>query len=337
MKKYIPDYYKEFQCIAGKCKDNCCIGWDIMIDEESYEKYKTVKTPFKARLDQGICHGEEPQFHLDDQKRCAFLNDQNLCDIYIELGEEALCEICTQHPRFHNEYGHILQSGLGIACEEAARLILEEADFHLEEVDINTKEVEFDEWAEELMQIEIRLLNLVNKKDVSINERIDKVYDLAAAYQEQLNITGELSKDLLKKEISSNHILETMQQKDYLKGWFDFYENLDYMDKDFYEIVKKSKECISDVILQSKENASYIERLISYFIYRHFIKSYEDDNFLGKIKFAILSCLMIECMNEYCRKYQLTFDSIDIAKMYSKEIEYSEENMDEIYEELLFD
>lgn len=335
MKKYIPDYYKEFQCIAGECKDNCCIGWDIMIDEESYKEYQAVKTPFKARLDQGICHGEEPHFRLDAKKRCAFLNDQNLCDIYMELGEDALCEICTQHPRFHNEYGHILQSGLGIACEEAARLILEEADFHLEEV--CSKEGDFDEWAEELMQIEIRLLNLLNKKELLIDERINQVYDLTAAYQEQFNLTGELSRDLIKKEIPSNHILKKMQQKEYLKDWFDFYENLDYMDEDFYEIVKKSKESVSDVILQSDENVSYIERLISYFIYRHFIKSYEDDNFLGKIKFAILSCLMIECMNAYCKKQKLTFDRIDIAKMYSKEIEYSEENMDEIYEELLFE
>lgn len=335
MKKYIPDYYKEFQCIAGKCKDNCCIGWDIMIDEQSYKKYQAVKTPFKERLDQGICHGEEPQFRLDDQKRCAFLNDQNLCDIYIELGEDALCEICTQHPKFHNEYGHILQSGLGIACEEAARLILEESDLHLEEV--CSKEGDFDEWAEELMQIEIKLLNLLNKKEIPIDERIDQVYDLTQAYQEQFNLTGELSRNLIKKEIPSNHILRKMQQKEYLKDWFDFYETLDYMDKEFYEIVKKSKESVSDVTLQSGENASYIEHLISYFIYRHFIKSYEDDNFLGKIKFAILSCLMIECMNVYCRKHKLAFDRINIAKMYSKEIEYSEENMNEIHEELLFD
>ena len=54
-----------------------------------------------------------------------FLNQKNLCDIYIELGEDALCEICTQHPRFHNEYGNIRQTGLGMACEEATRLMFE--------------------------------------------------------------------------------------------------------------------------------------------------------------------------------------------------------------------
>ena len=50
MKQYIPSYYRNFQCIAQKCKDNCCIGWDIMIDRQSYEQYQKVATPFKKRL-----------------------------------------------------------------------------------------------------------------------------------------------------------------------------------------------------------------------------------------------------------------------------------------------
>ena len=35
MKLRVPDYYDEFQCIADKCSDNCCIGgWEIDIDED---------------------------------------------------------------------------------------------------------------------------------------------------------------------------------------------------------------------------------------------------------------------------------------------------------------
>ena len=50
MKEYIPDYYKDFQCIADKCKDSCCIGWEIMIDSKSYKKYQNVKGEFRDRL-----------------------------------------------------------------------------------------------------------------------------------------------------------------------------------------------------------------------------------------------------------------------------------------------
>jgi len=104
MKQYIPSYYRNFQCIAQKCKDNCCIGWDIMIDQQSYEQYQKVVTPFKKRLNEGIIQEEEPKFYMNEDGRCAFLNENNLCDIYIQLGEEALCDICTEHPRFHNAY-----------------------------------------------------------------------------------------------------------------------------------------------------------------------------------------------------------------------------------------
>ena len=27
----VPDYFSEFSCIAGDCKDSCCLGWEIDI------------------------------------------------------------------------------------------------------------------------------------------------------------------------------------------------------------------------------------------------------------------------------------------------------------------
>jgi len=46
---------------------------------------------------------------------------------------------------------------------------------------------------------------------------------------------------------------------------------------------------------------------------------------------------MIEIVAKYCKVYDSSFELLDIAKMYSKEIEYSEENIEAIFEELLFD
>ena len=49
--RYIkPDYYDKFQCVADKCPDTCCAGWQIMIDEESLERYGAVKGDFGKRL-----------------------------------------------------------------------------------------------------------------------------------------------------------------------------------------------------------------------------------------------------------------------------------------------
>ena len=125
MKTFVPNYYKDFNCIANKCKHNCCIGWEIDIDEETLFKYENYKGKFSKKLMQGIEHNDDCAiFHLDGKGRCAFLNENNLCDIILNLGENSLCQICSDHPRFRNYYSDRIEMGLGLCCEEAGRIIL---------------------------------------------------------------------------------------------------------------------------------------------------------------------------------------------------------------------
>jgi len=42
MKEIFPNYYDKFTCIAGACKHNCCIGWEIDIDESTMELYESM-------------------------------------------------------------------------------------------------------------------------------------------------------------------------------------------------------------------------------------------------------------------------------------------------------
>ena len=30
-----PTFYRDFKCIANRCTDSCCIGWEIDIDEDN--------------------------------------------------------------------------------------------------------------------------------------------------------------------------------------------------------------------------------------------------------------------------------------------------------------
>ena len=55
MKLYVPDYYGKFKCIAEKCKHNCCIGWEIDIDSQSLEKYKSIGGTLGKRFAENIC------------------------------------------------------------------------------------------------------------------------------------------------------------------------------------------------------------------------------------------------------------------------------------------
>ena len=56
----VPSYYKTFQCIADKCEHSCCIGWEIDIDEDSYDYYMGIEGAFGERLkEQTVTEDEE--------------------------------------------------------------------------------------------------------------------------------------------------------------------------------------------------------------------------------------------------------------------------------------
>ena len=109
MQYTIPDYYKEFTCIADKCEDTCCAGWKIVIDKKSLNKYKHVKGKFWFTMLKSV-DWIRGIFRQDKEKRCAFLNDCNLCEIYANLGEKSLCKTCRLYPRHVEEFEDVLWS-----------------------------------------------------------------------------------------------------------------------------------------------------------------------------------------------------------------------------------
>ena len=44
---FIPKYMADFKCIGSECVDTCCAGWDINIDENTFEKYVNSKGELK--------------------------------------------------------------------------------------------------------------------------------------------------------------------------------------------------------------------------------------------------------------------------------------------------
>ena len=64
----------------------------------SEDKNKFLEDFCKQRLRRSI-NWKEGTFKQDKNKRCAFLNDENLCDMYTALGEKSLCRTCKMYPR----------------------------------------------------------------------------------------------------------------------------------------------------------------------------------------------------------------------------------------------
>ena len=121
-----PNYYKEFSCIAGSCPDTCCAGWQIVIDNKTLKKYQHFKGPFHNRLHNDIDWKE----HIFRQynRRCAFLNEENLCDIYTEAGPKMLCDTCRNYPRHIEEFEVLREISLSLSCPEAARILLSQKE-----------------------------------------------------------------------------------------------------------------------------------------------------------------------------------------------------------------
>ena len=93
-----------------------------MIDEESLERYENEPGEFGKILRNSI-DWEEECFYQNN-RRCAFLNDENLCDLYNAWGPDALCDTCRMYPRHTEEYEGLRELSLSLSCPEAAKIIL---------------------------------------------------------------------------------------------------------------------------------------------------------------------------------------------------------------------
>ncbi|MCF0120712.1 MAG: hypothetical protein HUJ65_03655, partial [Oscillospiraceae bacterium] len=101
------------------CRHNCCMKWEIDVDEASLSRF--MADPDIARH---IDKTGTPHIRLDERGRCPFLTDNNLCSMVLKHGKDFLCLICRDHPRFISFWSDRAEFGLGIVCEEAGRIIL---------------------------------------------------------------------------------------------------------------------------------------------------------------------------------------------------------------------
>ena len=295
MKIYAPSYYKDFKCLANECKHNCCIGWEIDIDDATMERYLSIEGEMGAKFRDSIDTSETPHFRLLENERCPFLNNNNLCDIISTLGEDNLCQICSDHPRFKNFFCERTEVGLGLSCEAACELILNyKKDFTLVEIGETKDTPVFDSAELELFSIRQNMFNILNNKNLSLNVKIKEILNLCAV---------ELP------NIDSNF-------------WADEYLKLERLDNEwdiYLENLKNSNIDLSNYDFGKMESS--FKNLLCYFIFRHITEIFD---LKEKLLFCILSVYIIHAI------YSLKGNLNEIARMYSSEIEYSDVNTDRI-------
>ncbi len=297
MKEAVPNYYHKFKCIADKCKHNCCIGWEIDIDDDTLMLYENLDTPLGEKIRANIT-GDVPHFKLANGDRCPMLSENGLCEIIAEYGEDAICDICYLHPRFKNFYSDFTETGLGLACEEAARIVL----FETEKFSVKIpKDAEITEEEKEFFTKREKIFDILTDRSLSMYDRLSH---LAEEYGQKF----EYSLDMLLEK----------------------YKSLEILDKAWVAEIDKLKDAEFDCeIFKEDEYQTIFEQLAVYFIFRHLAGGIEDGNYEKRVKFALISCYFIGAL--FCCNMPVTQDKmIDIVRMYSSEIEYALENTEGI-------
>ena len=418
-----PDFYDHFLCIGDSCKDCCCIGWELDIDDDTFEYYKSVPGPFGDRLrgcmsaarkvspdapgDDSLFgdDGGSTMYRLKIDGRCPFLNSKNLCDIVLNLGPQALCQICSEYPRYSFEFDGAVEKSLTISCEEAGRLMF------LSDVPIGFVETEAGGWMpsdgpeadayspendpdEEIFRtislIRSASIRILENRRIDLADRIGHFLALCTEAQRALDLTDSdpdllhiRLPELVRLYTGSEHpeitpeardiaaegpgpcpdadgihpfpedseLLDAVRRGrfDYLKKRMDILSGMEILtDRWIQEISELDKVFISEDSYENILSAwlsspdcriPAYEHLLVYFVFRYFPLAAYDGSIIDKARFAVFGMLVIRDLDaaRFMRNgahFDLN-DRIWNAKIYSKEVEHSDYNIEYLFGEML--
>ena len=365
MEYRIPHYFNDFRCTAAECEDTCCAGWAIMIDEKSLEKYRNMKGPFGEQVRNSIDWKEGCFLQCD--KRCAFLNVENLCDLHIVAGEHMLCDTCRDYPRHKEEFEGVREGSLSLSCIEAAKIVLgckepvQFITFEDEEEDEEFEDFDYLLYTK-LMDARERIIAILQDRKVDIMVRIGMVLSLAKQMQDAYDNDEVFRMDeIIETHGSMDYLLEFQKEMEKprdidsshcsnMRKMFRIFSKLEVLKDDWPEYIKKAEFTLygegqfhyeekrqrfhKSVGLKSSSYdtwSCWLEQLMVYFVFTYFCGAVYDGNILGKMQTAVVSTLLIQelSMAKWIEQSEdFGFEEfVDIAHRVSREIEHSDLNL----------
>lgn len=316
MQEYYVSYCKEFNCLAGKCPDTCCKMWEINIDEDTLYCYRHLSgelgDKIKSRL---VDNGQDDVYFSLENGACPFLDKDGLCEIHRNLGVEYTSRICREHPRFFEEYYSYVEIGLFLSCPEAARLIL-----NCDTSDMNSVYPTPEYSGDDEM-----LVCLLNSRKKLLGSKSD--------FNGLCTLLFESAKQdyfyIFEEEINYISPIDCVFLRDFILFYL---ENCEFLTESWKNILEKCLTAnISDSKLSEyiKENNKKMCRCFYYYLYRYYTKAVNDDGICAKAMFIVMSVLL----SALCAIVNgISFD--EAARLYSKEVEHSTDNLDIINEYL---
>lgn len=309
MKIIGPDYYPEFVCIADQCCHTCCAGWEIDIDEDSFARYQALEGEVGEKVRRRIStEGGTPHYRMGAGERCPFLQENGLCEMILELGEENLCQICADHPRFRNFYADRTEIGLGLCCEAAGARILKRQE-PVKLIAVGEEDVPEEEDPEELGLRSFRdmLFEIMQDRSCTLDERLEELLDTCGGMPERS-----------------------------LSDWAADLLTLERLDENWTSCLERLRTGVWDERpLSTPEWERALEQAGVYFLYRHIPAALDDGDTASKAAFAVLSVRLLRglCALHLQENGTVSLDDlVEYARMYSGEVEYSEENLQQLFD-----
>lgn len=357
MRVYAPSFFADFRCTASDCKDNCCrAGWDIEIDQSTYDYYKT--------LGNGMCGhitDEDGEHYIKQQGgQCPFLDENGLCSVVLGYGEEHISEICTQHPRFYQWFGSYKEAGTGLCCEESARQWLTCKDgitFSDSFTDEPDDDLDFDPGLlSAVLAARKTLINLLQSSELTLEQKLKALLifglntqdftdddaaqgfsELAQAFSDTDSVKSLVS-ELGRASSREDRLCACEQLTQYLQG-------LDYMKDKLPSMLESLKSRLPQLMQSAEQPESscpeaekQLCNIAVYNVYRYFIECARGAEALPRLVFCILNVQFVKLWYTLLLKDgQFSLDAqIDAVKEFSQEIEYSD-NMETVFEDVYTD
>lgn len=322
--------YDKFKCTADKCKFTCCEGWDISIDNDTYEKWGKGSDAKKLLDCVKFKPAEERKEYFINKETfdiCPLLDNNGLCNIVKSHGEEYLSLTCHTFPRIENDFGYKKELSLSCACPEVINIIND------------TDKIEFvhcDEEAsnDDLLELKIRksLINLITKKELPLDEKLIIAFEMLLSILEESNferkelIFGELEK--YRSEDYIEEVINTYRQLELNLG--ESLEEINYL---FLDITENYKEVnnlrkLLESVSEYAENEGIEILEENWHEYKKKFQAY--DELLEK---CIISKIISNCVNEDIEEVIVAFQMIILEYLlvrYSVFLKYLIEDNDKL-------
>lgn len=359
----MPNYYKEFQCIADKCEDTCCAGWQIVIDEKSLADYKRVRGKFWWRMFRSV-NWFTGTFRQDKQGHCAFLNENNLCDLYTCQGKDSLCKTCRQYPRHIEEFEGVREITLSISCPEAARIVMQKKEpvtFLTYEKEGEEEYEDFDPFLFSILEdARKEMIQILQNRKLSIQartilvlgmahdmqNRIDsqKMFDCSSVIEKYKGERAERFALSYWKEAGAKQKQSALSRKLFRKLY-----QLEFLKEDWEHVLKETEAILygngknayqklqkefADWEEEQPDLTICYEQLLVYFLFTYFPGAVYDGEIYAKVQMAVYCVWMMhEFFMARWRKNENTLDleeMTDLVYRFSREVEHSDQNLKQV-------